>query len=192
MSVSSYPVNQAAFCVVALGAANWFYSPQKTAAWALVIGISIGILVLPRLLPACRNNVGAQNNHISRAQFLAFLILGSSLVFGLLQTNGLIDASIGKRSYGIVMGFVLIVTGNHLPKTVRSMTASRCDPARLMAAELFAGRVFVLAGIIYVAVWIFGPLDQVNLLSSLVGLSAFALVLARWLTTRTKRNSPHG
>ena len=184
MSVSSYPVKQAAFCVVALGAANWFYSPQKAAAWALVIGVGIGILVLPRLLPACRKNIGPQNKTIARAQFLAFLILGASLALSLLQNFGAIDVSIYKRSFGVIMGFVLIVTGNHLPKTVRSLTAPRCDPTRLMAAELFAGRVFVLAGIIYVAVWIFGPLDQINLMSSLVGLTAFMLVFIRWLTSR--------
>jgi hypothetical protein len=78
---------------------------------------------------------------------------------------------------GAVVGIVLVL-GNALPKLVRPFWMHGNDPARVMAADRFAGWIFVLAGIVFVALWAFAPTEHVMRISALVGLAAFGLVAA--------------
>ncbi|MBN4046487.1 hypothetical protein JYU02_00645 [bacterium AH-315-P15] len=94
---------------------------------------------------------------------------------------GYIDGYVAKRIFGIIFGVVLVIMGNFLPKIVRPLSAQHSDPVKVLAAERFAGRTFVLAGIAYISVWVFAPPENAMLISSLVGLGAFALVATNWV-----------
>ena len=102
------------------------------------------------------------------------------LTFAMAKELGLIDGSLAKSAVGMTIGAVLIVTGNVLPKIAQPISLRQRKFIGVMAADRFAGWTFVLTGIVYVAAWLFAPLDHVMLISSLVGLSAFLLVIATW------------
>ena len=53
-----------------------------------------------------------------------------------------------------------------------------------MAAERFAGWILVLAGIAYIALFLFAPLDQAGRLSSVIGISALMAIAANWAWLR--------
>jgi hypothetical protein len=75
---------------------------------------------------------------------------------------------------------MLIVVGNLLPKFRLFDSPSR-DPAQTLATERFAGWVFVITGTAYSIIWAFVPMPSVMLISSIVGLSSFALVALDWI-----------
>ena len=91
------------------------------------------------------------------------------------KETGAIGHDVAKRSIGIILGLMLIGVGNLLPK-FRLFDAPGRDPAQTLAAERFAGWVFVITGTAYVFIWVFTPMSSVMLVSSIVGLSSFALV----------------
>ncbi len=103
-------------------------------------------------------------------------LIAAVLIFALAKEFGLIDGSIAKRVVGILFGAILIVTGNLLPKIVQPLKASLQGAANTKAVERFAGRTFVLTGVLYIAVWVFAPKEHAMLISSAIGLIAFAVV----------------
>jgi hypothetical protein len=108
---------------------------------------------------------------------LSVAVLG----FGVLREQGTIDPDLGRRAVAILLGLMLAVTGNVLPKLVRPLAAHAGDPARCLAADRFAGWTFAIAGLIFAALWVFAPIQHVMRISALVGLGAFALVAASQL-----------
>ncbi len=109
------------------------------------------------------------------------ILIAGVMGFAVAKETGVIDGYLAKRSIGVIFGLMLVLMGNFLPKITRPMSAQASNPAKAMAAERFAGRVFVLGGIAYAAVWIFGPQESAPLISSLTGLGAFGLAAANWL-----------
>jgi len=85
---------------------------------------------------------------LNGAMFAGALIIVTSLLASIAGEIGLIVPEIEKRTVGIVIAVMLIVTGNYLPKVVRPINTSNCDPIRVRAAERFAGWCFVIAGFI--------------------------------------------
>ena len=176
----TYPVLQAGFSVCVLAVAKWLVDPQNAIVWVGVIAFVGGIIFfVPHLanVKLCSNAAAK----LDRAQFGAALILGASLAISLATNRAVFGDMAGARMFGVVMGLVLLFTGNNLPKLTRPLAdPSGGNAIAQKAAERFAGWVFVLAGLIYIAVWLLGPADSVKLLSSSVGLSAFFLVMGRW------------
>ena len=93
---------------------------------------------------------------------------------------GLIGGEFGKRAVGMMIGAVLIVTGNVLPKFVLPLRIRAQHPAQAMATERFAGWTFFLTGFVFVLVWLFAPIEYVKVVSSAFGLGAFLIVLTVW------------
>jgi hypothetical protein len=86
---------------------------------------------------------------------------------------------IAKRATGLVIGILVIVTGNFVPK-MRPLYAPGRDPGRVNASERFAGWTLVLAGIGFIALFSFAPLDEARMLSSAIGLCAMVLIAVNW------------
>lgn len=102
--------------------------------------------------------------------FLALVILaGASDVA---RRLGWIDGLAEKRAIGLVIGALALVIGNYLPKI---------RPLRSPSAERFAGRVFVAAGVAFVALFVFAPLDLARRAGALVGVAALVLVAIQWI-----------
>lgn len=111
--------------------------------------------------------------------FLAFTLAAAGLAF--LQKMGFIDAPLEKRAMGLILGAVIVVTGNFLPKT-RPLTAPGVNPpGPAAAAERFAGWTFFLVGIAYIALFALAPLDRARKISAILGMAAIIYVAASWM-----------
>jgi hypothetical protein len=113
--------------------------------------------------------------------FLAALMFAALMGFALAGEFELVGRDLAKRGVGSMFGLIMAISGNYLPKVVLPVRARRRNPARAMAAERAAGWIFVLAGLISVAIWTLLPIEKVMLTASLVGLGAFLLVAANWV-----------
>jgi hypothetical protein len=110
--------------------------------------------------------------------FLGFTLAAAALAFA--QKMGFIEAPLERRAMGLIIGAVIIVTGNFLPKT-RPLTAPGVNPpGPAAAAERFAGWTLFVVGIAYIALFAFAPLDQARKISSILGIGAMIYVAASW------------
>ena len=110
--------------------------------------------------------------------FLGFALTAAALAFA--QKMGLIEPTAMKRTMGLIIGILVIVTGNFLPKT-HPLNAPGVNPAGpAAAAERFAGWTLVVVGIAYVALFAIAPLDQARKFSSILGFIAMIYIAASW------------
>ena len=117
-----------------------------------------------------------EHNGLPVSSVVGFLGLFAVMIaLAISKETGVIEHDVAKRGVGVIFGLMLIVVGNLLPK-FRLFDSPRRDPAQTHAAERFAGWVFVITGTAYSIIWAFVPMSSVMLVSSIVGLSSFALV----------------
>lgn len=110
--------------------------------------------------------------------FVAFTLAAGSLAFA--QRIGFIQAPLEKRAMGLIIGVLVMVTGNFLPKT-RPLNAPGVNPpGPAAAAERFAGWILFVVGSAYIALFAFAPLDQARRISSILGIGAMIYVAASW------------
>ncbi len=125
---------------------------------------------------------------ISRGLMIAGGLLGISLVLKLLSPDHLSPEFV-RRALGALLGIVVIVYANVVPKALSPLIQSRCDPIEEQAMRRFTGWSLVLGGVAYAAAWVIAPLESANMISgSLLG-AALLLVVARigWGMTRGAR-----
>jgi hypothetical protein len=102
-----------------------------------------------------------------------------ALAVGLAGRTGLVDTITVQRAIGLIVGALAVVTGNYLPK-LRPLHR-RSGPAQSIASERFAGWILVLAGIAWLSLFAFLPLDQAGPLASITGIGAIAAITAQWV-----------
>jgi hypothetical protein len=110
--------------------------------------------------------------------FLGFTLAAAALAFA--QKMGFIEAALEKRAMGLIIGVMVIVTGNFLPKTRPLHAPGVNPPGPAAAAERFAGWTLFVAGIAYIGLFALAPLDQARKISSIFGLGATIYVAASW------------
>lgn len=189
-TIYTAPAAIAALAAIALAAANWLYEPEKGLVWVmLIIALFVAAAVPSILFRSQTEKSEFSRKTIERSLFSAFLLLAGVLGFAFLNEIGVLSAGASKRAAGAVIGFVLIATGNALPKIITPTAMRSCDPAKAKATERFAGWVFVLGGIGYVFTWFFAPIESAKLWSSGIALSAFLIVVVAWARLATLPNS---
>lgn len=94
---------------------------------------------------------------------------------------GLLEPDLGKRLAAALIGVMLALCGNVLPKFARSLDDGRELAAAYAKADRAAGGVLVLAGMAFSAIWLLAPIERATLGASLVGLGGFFVALAAWL-----------
>lgn len=110
------------------------------------------------------------------------IVLIAALIAVILAAGfDLVDRVMAKRLACIIFGLMLFGAGNILPKLVMPIGAGSAG-----AGDRFAGAVFVLAGLACVIVALFAPGDQILLIESVVGISAFALAGLNWWLARRR------
>jgi len=110
--------------------------------------------------------------------FLGFALAAATLAAA--EKLGFLDAAVVKRAMGLIIGVMIVVTGNFLPKA-RPLNAPGVNPAGpAAAAERFAGWTLVLVGIAYLVLFALAPLDQARKISSLLGIGAMIYIAASW------------
>jgi hypothetical protein len=115
-----------------------------------------------------------------KAAVLGFLSLaGVLMAIAAAERIGVIEATVSRRAIGLVVGVMSVVIGNFLPKT-RPLNVPGGNHAKATAAERLAGWILVLAGIAYIALFAFAPLEQARPISSIIGISAILMIAANW------------
>lgn len=109
--------------------------------------------------------------------FLSLTVI--AIAVALAKTAGLIEVAVEQRLFGLVIGAMIVVTGNFLPK-MRPLNMGRGSPAKTTAAERLAGWVLSLAGLAYIALFVFAPLEQARHVSSIIGICALVLIVLDW------------
>ena len=102
---------------------------------------------------------------------LVFLLLGFAAVV-IAKETGQIDGIMAKRGVGALLGLIMVVTGNVLPKLIFPLTRA----ARIGTAERVSGWILVLTGLALVAAFAGLPDDNVALQGAVIGLAGFAAV----------------
>lgn len=108
-------------------------------------------------------------------------VLAAIVVIAVARETGAIAPDTGKRLGAAMIGLMLSVCGNILPKIARRLELGRETAAALAAADRDAGRILVLFGLLYAAVWVFAPLERASAGASCVGLGGLLSALGVWL-----------
>lgn len=170
--------------VMALGAVNWYFTPELSTKWAMSIfflPIVWGGIQILKLV----NSNSTISNQISRELLAgitgAGLILAITLTLKLAQSQAGLSEVWEDRLAGAAMGGVLVVIGNYLPKKLRPLGAENCSLADTQAMQRFAGWTFVLGGLAFTAAWLFLPADYAHTVAISAGVISLLLVMGRWL-----------
>ena len=115
----------------------------------------------------------------ARALFAFISLVGIVTAVAAAKGMGFLEAAAARRAIGLLIGVMALVIGNFLPK-LRPLHSPDANPAKGMAAERFAGWILVLAGIAYLALFLFTPLDQAGRFSSVLGICAPMAIAAYW------------
>jgi len=114
------------------------------------------------------------------------IVTGAGLVVAL--KSAWIDPALAKRGVSALIGLLLALCGNYLPKMTRTADA---DTAVLGRADRAAGRILVLTGLGFAVLWLLAPLDVARALASMAGLACAALAVLAWIwTARRAANGP--
>lgn len=95
-----------------------------------------------------------------------------------------LEPALAKRMVGIAIGVMLVLGGNYFSKFGLFRAFTGGSGRKTAAAELMAGRVLCVAGIVIIAIWAFATIQTAPLGAALIGLAAFFLALASWLSLK--------
>lgn len=170
-----------ALLVAGLAAADWYVAPNHALKWIVGIAtMAVVWLVVILMQRSTATQTDSERRVLVRSAVMAGLMLAVALGAALLDATGFKDGMVQARAPGIVIGLMLVVIGNMVPKAVGPLAAKRCSPAQTQSLQRFTGWAFTLAGLAYTAVWIFAPVPQAENVSALVCAGAVLLVIGRW------------
>jgi hypothetical protein len=114
---------------------------------------------------------------IARSLAAAALIIGMAALLSLLSP-ACISAEWSQRLVGVMLGTVVIVYANAIPKALVAWSRLRVSAAEDQAARRYAGRALVLGGLAYALAWLLAPLQMVAPIGgALLAAALFAAVL---------------
>ena len=90
---------------------------------------------------------------------------------------GWISAELARRAVSALIGLLLVVCGNYLPKLTGAPSP---DSGPLGRADRAAGRLLMVTGLGFALIWVLAPLDWARSASPLAGLGGGLLALAAW------------
>lgn len=126
------------------------------------------------------------HNPLIRGLFAAALFLGATAALRWLSPT-YIDAGLGQRLIGIMMGTLVVVYANALPKTLIPLAALRCRPARDQAVRRFIGIALVSGGVGYILAWIVAPIGVAHVYAMAALGTAFLVAILRCGAASSRR-----
>ncbi|MFC4930204.1 hypothetical protein [Massilia sp. GCM10023247] len=115
---------------------------------------------------------------LGRALAGAAFILAASLVLRWAAPAWL-GEEMARRLLGVLLGLVVVVYANAIPKSLVALARLRCSPAREQAARRFAGWSLVLGGLGYMAAALLAPLASMHLVGGAILAVALAAAILR-------------
>ena len=126
---------------------------------------------------------------ITRGLIIAGALLGAALALRVL-TPAHVDPETARRILGVLMGVVVIVYANEVPKLLPPLRRLKGDPAADQAMRRFTGWSLVLGGAGYAAAWASAPMAYANpLAGTLLGAALLLGVLRIGQRTSTPSRS---
>ncbi|HIG23952.1 MAG TPA: hypothetical protein EYG02_10230 [Henriciella marina] len=133
------------------------------------------------------SNPKSANRPVIAIAIATFGLVAIMMGFAIAKKTGAMNPDLARRGAAAMIGLVLVVTGNFVPK-LRLFQPKDGAPGA-SAVDRFAGWVFVACGAAFTAVWLFAPIDKAMLGSPMIGVAGFLLVLARWLAWKGNRTT---
>jgi hypothetical protein len=125
-----------------------------------------------------------KTNSIGRALAGAAVILAAAAILRRAMPEH-IDPATAQRLVGVLLGLIVVVYANAIPKSLTALARLRCPPAGEQAARRFAGWSLVLGGAAYVAAALMAPLDVMHLAGGAVLAVALLAAILRCLRAGT-------
>ncbi|GGC99712.1 hypothetical protein [Aquisalinus flavus] len=113
--------------------------------------------------------------------FGAGVIILAIMTVAAAKEFGWLDGSAAKRLVGVSIAAMLVLMGNYIPKAGFLQLFVDAPRKSLARADLMAGRILCLAGVVIIGVWAFAAIENAQLGAALIGLAAFFLAVASWL-----------
>ena len=95
---------------------------------------------------------------IHRALLVAALYMLTSVVLTALRQHHVISAEAVVRLMGMMMGLVVLVSANAIPKRLVPLARLSCAPAREQGLRRFAARALVLGGLGFTLAYALAPI----------------------------------
>ena len=126
---------------------------------------------------------------VSRSLLIAGGVLAISAALTLLSPQ-YISAELAQRLLGVLLGGLVVIYANAVPKALVPLLQLRCDPAADQALRRRVGATLVLGGLAYALAWLLAPLTMAPVLSATLLGAAVLLVLVRlsWARRNASRN----
>ena len=93
-----------------------------------------------------------------RSLLIAAIYLLSAVVLNELRQRHFVSAETVARLMGVLMGSVVLISANAIPKRLVPLALLSCDPAREQTLRRFVGRALVLGGLGYTLAYALAPL----------------------------------
>lgn len=125
---------------------------------------------------------------IARGLIVAGMLLGGAVLLERMSP-AYISPDAARRMLGVLMGAVVVVYANAVPKALSPLLRMRCAPAAEQAMRRFTGWSLVLGGAGYAAAWAVAPMAHARLLAMGILGTAFLLVVLRLAQAMPGRSS---
>ncbi len=99
-----------------------------------------------------------QNHPIRRSLLIAAIYLLTSVVLNALRQHQIVSAETVVRLMGMLMGSVVLVSANAIPKRLVPLARLSCDPAREQGLRRLGGWALVLGGLGWTLAYVLAPI----------------------------------
>lgn len=114
---------------------------------------------------------------ITRALIVAGLFLSITAAVKL-GSPEYIDAELARRLVGVMMGAIVVLYANSVPKALTPLATMRCSPAAEQSIRRFTGISLVLGGLGFALAWMAAPIEAANAVGgSVLGIALLAVAL---------------
>ena len=133
------------------------------------------------------------NRSLTLSLVMAVVMIGGALALKSAQTLHLLGAETAQRVVQVMIGLMVAIYGNYMPKTLGAWRSASAE-TRTQFALRFGGRLFMIAGLAFAAVGAFAPLAVANIAQFAIMGPATIIVLGltAWLAWACIQDSRSG
>jgi hypothetical protein len=134
------------------------------------------------------NESHVSNAPVVRALLIAGALVGAAVTLRVLTPSHL-SPDLARRMMGVLLGVIVMVYANAVPKALSPLMQIRCEVAEEQAIRRFTGWSLVLGGMAFALAWLVAPIERANLIAgTALGVALFlALVRFTWGMARGPR-----
>lgn len=114
---------------------------------------------------------------IRRSLLIASIYLLTAVVLNELRLRHVVSAETTVRLMGMLMGAVVLVSANAIPKRLMPLASLPCDPAREQTFRRFAAWALVLGGLGFTLAYALAPIAIASTLAICLLAPAFLVVV---------------